>query len=386
LNGVHLSEGEADRKPMMKMAGKRDYYAVLGVDRSASDKAIADAYRKLAIKYHPDKNPGDDETVALFKEAAEAFEVLSDREKRTRYDRYGHVDGAARGFSDINDIFAAFGDIFGESAFGDLFGGRRRSSKGGDVRCDITLELLEAARGVIKTVEFSRHEACADCGGSGAKPGSSRAKCSYCGGRGQVVQSTGIFRVQTTCPSCRGAGSIIKDPCPKCRAAGFVLSKVRRDVQIPAGIDDQMRVRLPGEGEPSPNGGPRGDCYCFVTVKKHPLFERQGEHLVVHVPIAYTQAALGANLEVPTLGGPHELKIPAGTQSGEVFRLRGKGMPSLRSRGAGDLHVQVNVEVPKTVSKEQEALLRMLAEKEHVEVSPHRKSFFDKVREYFGQL
>lgn len=373
---------------MVKMAGKRDYYVVLGVDRSASDKAIADAYRKLAIRYHPDKNPGDDETVALFKEAAEAFEVLSDREKRARYDRYGHagVDGAARGFGDINDIFAAFGDIFGESAFGDLFGGRQRASKGGDVRCDITLDLLEAARGVTKTVEFSRHEACVDCGGSGAKPGSSRSKCTYCGGRGQVVQSTGIFRVQTTCPSCRGAGSIIKDPCPKCRAAGFVLSKVRRDVQIPAGIDDQMRVRLPGEGEPSPNGGPRGDCYCFVAVKRHSLFERQGEHLVVHVPIAYTQAVLGASVEVPTLSGPHELKIPAGTQTGEVFRLRGKGMPSLRGRGAGDLHVQVSVEVPKTVSGEQEALLRQLAEQEHVEVSPQRRSFFEKVREYFGQL
>jgi molecular chaperone DnaJ len=373
---------------MVKMAGKRDYYEVLGVDRSSSEKVIADAYRKLAIQYHPDKNPGDEGAVAHFKEAAEAFEVLGDREKRARYDRYGHAafDGSARGFSDINDIFSAFGDIFGDSGFGDLFGGRRRPNKGADVRCDVKLDLLEAARGVTKTVEFSRHEACADCDGSGAKPGSSRAQCSYCGGRGHVVQATGIFRVQTTCPSCHGAGSLIKDPCSKCRGAGYVLTKVRRNVQIPAGIADQMRVRLPGEGEPSPGGGRRGDCYCFVAVKEHPLFQREGDHLIVRVPLSYTQAALGASIEVPTLTGPHELKIPPGTPSGEVFRLRGQGMPSLRSRSAGDLHVQVNVEVPKSLSPEQEELLRKLAEQEHVEVSPHRKSFFDKVREYFNQL
>lgn len=374
---------------MVKMAGKRDYYEVLGVERSSSDKVIADAYRKLAIKYHPDKNPGDEEAVVYFKEAAEAFEVLSDREKRDRYDRMGHAgfDGSSRGFSDINDIFSAFGDIFGEGAFGDLFGGgRRRANKGGDVRCDVTLDLLEAARGATKTVEFSRHETCDDCDGSGAKPGTSRARCSYCGGRGQVVQATGIFRVQTTCPSCRGAGSVVKDPCSSCSGAGYVLTKVRRDVQIPAGIDDEMRVRLPGEGEPSPGGGPRGDCYCFVEVREHPLFQRDGEHLIVRVPLAYTQAALGAAVEVPTLAGPHELKVPPGTQTGEVFRLRGQGMPSLRGRGTGDLHVQVNIEVPKSLSESQEVLLRQLAEQEHVEVSPHRKSFFDKVRDFFGQL
>ncbi len=373
---------------MVKMAGKVDYYEVLGVDRSSSDKVIAVAYRRLAIKYHPDKNPGDEEAVAHFKEAAEAFEVLGDREKRARYDRHGHAafDGSARGFSDINDIFAAFGDILGDRSFGDLFGGGRRPNKGGDVRCDVTLDLLEAARGVIKTVEFSRHEACGDCDGSGAKPGSSRTRCSYCGGRGQVVQATGIFRVQTTCPSCRGAGTLIKDPCSKCRGRGYLLAKVRRDVQIPAGIDDQMRVRLPGEGEPSPGGGPRGDCYCFVAVKEHPLFQREGDHLIVRVPLAYTQAALGASIEVPTLAGPHELKIPPGTPSGEVFRLRGQGMPSLRGRSAGDLHVQVNIEVPKSLSQQQEELLRKLAEQEHVEVSPHRKSFFEKVREYLGEL
>jgi molecular chaperone DnaJ len=264
-------------------------------------------------------------------------------------------------------------------------GGRRRASKGADVRCDVTLDLMQAARGATVSVEFKRHEKCADCDGTGAKPGTTRSKCSYCGGRGQILQSTGIFRVQTTCPSCRGAGTIVKDPCTKCRASGFVLTKVNRDVQIPAGIDDQMRVRLPGEGEPSATGGPRGDCYCFITVREHSLFQRDGSHLVVEVPIAYSQAALGATIEVPTLDGPHELTVPAGTQSGQMFRLRGKGMPSPRGRGIGDLVVQVHIEVPKSLSERQEELLRQLAQQENVEVSPHRKGFLEKVREFFGE-
>ena len=375
---------------MPSMAGKRDYYEVLGVERTVTDKQLADAYRKLAIKYHPDKNPGDEEAIVRFKEAAEAFEVLGDKERRARYDRYGHAafsnNSGGRGFSDVNDIFAAFGDIFGDSAFGDLFGGgRRRPSKGGDVRCDVELDLMQAARGATVTVEFQRHETCSDCQGSGAKSGTSRTKCSYCGGRGQVLQTTGIFRVQTTCPSCRGAGSVVKDPCPSCRASGYVLHKIRREVQIPAGIDDQMRVRLPGEGEPSPSGGPRGDCYCFISVREHELFEREGQHLIVRVPISYSQAALGATIEVPTLDGKHELRVPPGTQSGEVFKLRGKGLPSPHGRGLGDLMVEVNIEVPKKLGPKQEELLRQLAEQEHVEVSPHRKSFFDKVREFFGE-
>jgi molecular chaperone DnaJ len=361
---------------------------VLGVARSASEKEISDAYRKLAIKYHPDKNPGDEEAILRFKEAAEAFEILGDREKRGRYDRFGHagVGGGAPHFQDVGDIFAAFGDIFGDSAFGDIFGGgrrRRRASKGADVRCDVTLDLLEAARGVSKTVEFQRHERCSQCDGSGARPGTARQQCTYCGGRGHVVQSTGIFRVQTTCPSCQGSGSLVKERCAECHGEGYVGRKVRRQVTIPAGIDDQMRVRIAGEGEPSPNGGPHGDCYCFITVKEHPLFHREGQHLIVRVPISYSQAALGSTLQVPTLEGLEDLKIPPGTQPNDVFKLRRRGMPDPRTREVGDLLVQVALEVPKRLGDRQEELLRELAAEEHANVTPHQKSFLEKIRNYF---
>jgi molecular chaperone DnaJ len=375
---------------MVTMSSKRDYYEVLGVERNATDKQIADAYRKLAIKFHPDKNPGDAEAIVSFKACAEAFEVLSDTDRRSRYDRYGHagVDAPGGGshFRDVNDIFAAFGDIFGESAFGEMFGGRRggrRASKGADVRANLTLDLVEAARGATKTVEFERHESCEVCHTSGAKPGTGREKCRYCAGRGQVIQSTGIFRMQTTCPSCQGAGTVIKEPCEACEGVGYVVRQVRREVPIPAGIDDNMRVRLTGEGEPSTAGGERGDCYVFVTVEDHPLFVRDGQNLIVRMPIGYAQAALGCNLEVPTLSGPHDLKVPAGTQSGDVFKLRGLGMPHPQRRHVGDLLVQATIDVPKKLTERQKELLRELAELEHKHVTPPRKSFFDKVRDYF---
>ena len=366
------------------MASPRDYYEILGVERTASGGEIAGAYRKLAVKYHPDKNPGDQEAIERFKEAAEAFEVLSDPDKRSRYDRFGHAGvngaGGAHHFSDVEDIFSAFGDIFG-----DLFGGSRRNrpQKGRDVRCDVTLTLKEAANGVTKTVEFQRHERCERCDGSGAAAGSRREVCGYCRGQGRVIQSAGIVRIQTTCPACHGQGSTIKHPCPECRGTGQRLKKVVTEVQIPAGVDDEMRVRIPGQGEPSPNGGPPGDCYCFISVLPHPLFERDGQNLVCRVPITYAQAALGTSLEVPTLEGRGELEIPAGTQSGAVFRLGGKGMPDPRRRGLGDLLVQVIIEVPKKLSKEERTLLRELAELEHRHVAPERKSFFQKVKDYF---
>ena len=371
---------------------KRDYYEVLSVTRTASDGEISTAYRKLAIQYHPDKNPGDEDAVRMFKEAAEAYEVLSDADKRARYDRFGHagVDGPGGGgahFRDVNDIFQAFGDIFGEGMFGDLFGGQRRggrrTQKGGDIRADVTLDLLEAARGTNKKVKFQRHKACADCQGSGARPGTKPETCRYCGGQGQVIQSSGIFRVQTTCPACRGHGSVIKNPCPTCGGDGLVLDLVEREVTIPAGVDSQTRLRLSGEGDPSPNGGPPGDCYCFITVKDHPLFQRDGQNLICQVPITYSQAALGAMVEVPTLEGRDELSIPPGTQPGSVFRLRGRGMPDPRHRGVGDLLVQVNLEIPRSLTERQEQLLRELAKEEHTNVSPQQKSFFEKLREYF---
>ncbi len=374
---------------MATMTEKRDYYEVLGVSRSASFEEISEAYRKLAIQYHPDKNPGDEEAVARFKEAAEAFEVLSDQEKRARYDRYGHAGidgpGGAPHFTDINDIFEAFGDVFGDSVFGDLFGGRsgRRVRKGADIRCHVTLDLIEAARGATKTIEFERHEPCATCHGSGRKPGSKTSACDYCGGHGSVIQSSGIFRVQTTCPACHGSGVYVKEPCRKCGGAGYAPRKVKREVMIPAGVDNGTRLRLQGEGQPSPQGGPPGDCYVLIHVKEHPLFHREGAHLICQVPITYSQAALGGEIEVPTLNGREKLEIPPGTQPGEMLRLRGRGMPDPHHRGTGDLIVQIMIEVPKTLTARQEELLRELAEVEHRHVSPHRKSFLEKLRGYF---
>src|SRR5262249_16366874 len=345
---------------------KRDYYEVLGVKRDASDREIASAYRKLAVKYHPDSNAGNADAVEKFKEAAEAYEILSDEQKRARYDQFGHAgtDQFTHQFHDVEDIFEAFGDIFSEM-FGTPrrgSGGGRRGRRGADVRVDVTLTLQEAAPGVVKNVEIQRSKACDTCKGSGSKPGSQRATCPHCGGRGQIVQSAGILRVQTTCPSCQGAGSRVTDPCTDCRGRGYVQERAKLDVTIPAGIDNGMRVRLAGHGDPSPPRGPPGACYCFVSVKKHKIFEREGTHLILRMPTSYSQAALGASIEVPTLSGPHEWRVPAGTQSGDVFRVRGRGLADPRGGSAGDLHVQTYIEVPKKLSSRQDKLLRDLAE------------------------
>ena len=366
---------------------KRDYYDVLGVGSDASDRDISKAYRKLAVKYHPDSNPGDEEANAKFKEAAEAYEVLSDSNKRARYDRYGHagVDGAQ--FGSAEDIFAAFGEIFGGGGmFGDLFGGRgnRGPRRGSDVRVDVELTLEEAAAGVSRTLEFERSVACGNCNASGSQPGTQPERCQQCGGRGQILQSAGILRVQTTCPVCRGQGHIIVHPCDDCRGRGYISQPVEIEVAIPAGVDDGMRVRIGGEGEPSPNGGPPGDCYCFISVRSHKLFQRDGQNLILQMPITYTQAALGANIEVPTLGSSEQLNVPKGTQSGDVFRLRSKGMPHPQGGRPGDLLVQTFIETPKRVSKEQEALLRQLAELEESSVLPQRKNFLQRLQDYFA--
>lgn len=374
---------------MASMATKRDYYEVLGVEKSASESEISKAYRKLAVKFHPDSNPGDEDATSRFKEAAEAFEVLSDADKRSRYDRYGHagVEGAGQQFGSAEDIFEAFGEFFGGSVFGDLFGGGGRGSRvkrGADVRVDVTLTLEEAAVGIDKEIRFARNTLCNTCSGSGSRPGSKPDVCRRCGGHGQIVQSAGILRVQTTCPTCRGGGHVITDPCDDCSGEGQSRERVTLSVSIPAGVDDGMRVRIKGEGEPSLEGGPAGDCYCFVSIKQHRIFHREGIDLLLRMPITYSQAALGATLEVPTLNGPNQLTIEKGAQTGNVYRLSGQGMPDPRGRHRGDLLVETYIEVPKKLSNRQEELLRELAEVENSNVTPHRKTFLEKIKSYFA--
>ena len=369
-------------------ATKRDYYEILGVSRTVSSAELSKAYRKLAIKYHPDSNRGDEEATAKFKECAEAYEVLSDEQKRAAYDQYGHagLSGNGGGFQTAEDIYDAFGDIFGGTIFEDFFGGRSsrsRTRRGADVRCDVTLDLEEAATGCRKRVSLTRHEICTTCDGSGAAPGSQPEVCGRCRGKGQVVQSTGILRVQTTCPHCRGSGKVITSPCRKCDGSGAQPKEVQLEVAIPAGVDDGMRVRLAGEGQASPDGGPAGDAYCFIRVRRHKIFRREGSDLVIPVPLSYSQAVLGASIEIPTLEGKRTLDVPKGTQSGEVFQLRGLGMPDPRSGMRGDLLVQTFVEIPKKVSQEQEELLRKLAELDEEHVTPHRESFIERVLHYF---
>jgi molecular chaperone DnaJ len=296
------------------------------------------------------------------------------------------VQGQHHEFQSAEDVFEIFGDLFGGGMFGDLFGSRRggrRVRRGQDIRADVTLDLEEAAKGVKRTVEFNRHAECEACDGSGAEPGSKKETCSRCRGHGQVIQSAGILRVQTTCPSCRGAGQVISSPCKKCGGSGFNAGRRKLEVHIPAGVDDGMQVRVQGEGEPSPEGGPPGDLYCFISVRRHKLFQRDGRNLILQLPISYSQAALGATLEVPTLNGRKQIEVPRGTQSGELFRIRNAGMPDPRGGQTGDLVVQTIIEVPKKVDSRQEELLRELAELEHANVTPHRKSFLEKIRDYF---
>lgn len=368
-----------------------DYYEILGIERSASDAEISSAYRKAALKYHPDRNPGDEEAVAKFKLCAEAFDVLSDKEKREIYDRYGKAglerNGGGGGFQDVGDIFGAFGDIFGDSIFGSFFGGGgggrgRRVQPGADVRCGVTLDLHEAAKGVNKEIRFRRREVCSNCGGSGAKPGTQPETCAYCGGSGRIRQSTGVFSIQTTCPKCGGRGTTIAEPCSECRGSGLTAKEVVREIRIPAGVDSGTRLRLQGEGERSPNGGPNGDCYVFVQIKPHPFFRREGQDLICQIPIGYAQAALGAEIEVPTLDGVEKLKIPAGTQNGDVVRLKGRGMPTPRRNVAGDLLIQLYIEVPTKIKPEHEAILRQLAEYERDGVLSERKSFGAKLKDF----
>ncbi|QDU60679.1 Chaperone protein DnaJ [Planctomycetes bacterium Pan216] len=363
------------------MATKRDYYEILGVERSASPDEIKSAYRKLAMKYHPDRNPGDQEAEKNFKEAAEAFEVLGDDAKRQRYDRYGHqgLEGTGfQGFSDIEDIFDVFGSFFG--------GGRRRPrgpQPGNDLEVGVRISLEDAARGCSRSVSVRRRARCGTCDGTGARAGTKPTTCSMCGGRGRIVQAQGPFRIETTCPTCRGAGTLVSDPCSTCGGTGLQVEEKKTTVDVPPGVDSGMRLRVRGQGEPGQPGAPPGDLYVHVTVNSHKLFERDGRDLICRVPISYPQAALGAELDVPTLNGKEKLSIPRGTQSGQVFRLNGKGMPDVHGRGQGRLLIQVYVEIPKRLEQRQEELLRELAELEKVNVAPEQKSFFEQIRDYF---
>ncbi|MDO4550050.1 MAG: molecular chaperone DnaJ [Planctomycetia bacterium] len=373
----------------------RDYYEVLGVERTASGEVIAQAYRKLAMKYHPDRNPGDESAVERFKEAAEAFEVLNNPEKRSIYDRHGHagLNGmpGGGGFQDLGDIFEAFSDIFGGGSFGDIFGGRggrgrHRPARGSDVRLILELDLIEVARGVKKEVEIRRKVICSTCHGSGARPGTAAETCSYCGGSGQILQQAGFFRMQSTCPNCRGAGKIVRQVCPSCRGQGLSPSISHREIEIPAGIDERTQLRVSGEGDESLNGGEPGDCYITIKIKEHPVFQLDGKNLICHVPITFSQAALGGKIEIPTLSGKQDFQLPAGTQHGDVFRMHAEGLPSMRGDRRGDILVIIQIEVPKTLTPEYEKLLRELAEIENVNVLPQRKGFFARIKDYLHSL
>jgi molecular chaperone DnaJ len=372
---------------------KRDYYEILGVSRGATEVDIKGAYRKLAVRYHPDKNPGDQEAEEKFKEAAEAYSVLSDAEQRARYDRFGHAGvsssaGAAgwgaQGFGGIEDIL---GDLFG---FGDVFGGGRsggggrRSAvqRGSDLRYDLEMTLEDAAVGMTAQLRIPRLEACETCQGAGAAPGTQAETCTTCSGAGQVRYQQGFFSVARTCGNCRGTGRVIKTPCEGCHGTGRVERERSMEVKIPAGVETGSRLRLSGEGEAGAQGGPAGDLYVVIHVKEHEQFERQGNNLFTSVAITFSQAALGSEVNVPTLEGPHPLKIRAGTQSNDRFSIKGKGMPVLGGRGRGDLFVSVIVVTPTTLTREQRKLLEQLAEVEETDLGD--KGLMDKMRGIFG--
>ena len=345
---------------------KRDYYEILGVPRNATGNEIKKAYRQLALQYHPDRNPGDKEAEEKFKEAAEAYEVLRDPEKRSLYDRFGHegLKGTGfTGFSGFEDIFSSFGSIF-EDFFG--FGTRTRSRTapqvGADLRYDLKISFLDAAFGKEKTVTLEKMQTCGSCQGTGAKSGTTPETCPTCKGRGQVMHSQGFFSISTTCPQCHGEGTIIRNPCAKCKGRGKVKKRKTVTIKIPAGVETGTRLRLEGEGEMGIRGGPPGDLYVIIFVDEHEFFDRKGNDITCQIPISFPQAALGAKIEVPTLEGKSELDIPRGTQTGEVFKLKGLGIPYLRGFGRGDQYVQVIVKTPTKLTKRAEELLREFAE------------------------
>ncbi len=384
---------------------KRDYYEVLGVGREATPEEIKRAYRKLALKYHPDKNPGDKEAEEKFKELGEAYEVLADEQKRATYNRFGHAafgpgSGAGAGQypgGGFHDPFEIFREVFGgagggilddflEQAFGGAGGRRSRggAQRGNDLRYDLEIDLEEAARGIEKEIDFNKLDTCSECQGRGAADGSQAETCPTCHGQGQVAHSRGFFTVASTCPRCNGAGQIVTNPCKRCGGEGRMQHRTKLKVRIPAGIEDGSRLRSSGNGEAGVRGGPAGDLYVVVRVHEHDIFTRHGDDLLCEVPINFPTAALGGEIEVPTLTGAARLKIPAGTQSGTLFRLRGKGMPNVHGHGHGDQHVHVMVEVPTRLSRTQREKLDEFAALANDDSYPQLKSFLDKAKRFFG--
>jgi molecular chaperone DnaJ len=369
---------------------KRDYYEVLGVSRSADENELKQAYRKIALRYHPDRNPDDSDAEEKFKEASEAYAVLSDAEKRRAYDRFGFegvgMGGAPGGFPDFGDL-GNFTDVFND-LFGDLFGGRGgrsrgRGQRGADLRYNLEVSLADVLNGSEAQIRIPKTRSCGTCSGSGARPGTRPERCGRCHGTGQMVLQQGFFRISRPCDGCGGAGEIVRERCSECRGAGRVEGQQSIKVRVPAGVEDGMRLRLAGEGEAGIAGGPPGDLYVVLSVKEHELFEREGPDLHCGVPVAFVQAALGDEIEVPTLEGPVKLKLPEGTQSGRVFRLRGKGLPGLRSAARGDELVHIFVEIPTKLSKRQRELLEAFAAESDARVSPVSRSFLEKLRDIF---
>jgi len=372
------------------MAAKRDYYEVLGVERSATEDEIKKAFRQAALKHHPDRNPGDRQAEQRFKEAAEAYEVLADANRRAQYDRFGpsafEQGGQYSGptFTNVEDIFRHFGDIFGSGVFGDMFGGRARSGPqaGRDLKIALELSLEEIDQGVERTVSLRRRETCATCRGSGAKPGTSASTCPSCGGRGQIHRNQGFFTMATTCPRCGGQGTVIEHPCSDCGGEGRISRKSEIKITIPPGVEEGVRLRVAGQGDAGDPGAPRGDLYCVIQEIEHAFFKRNGADLVCEVPVTFAQLALGKKgLEIPTLRGRAALEIPAGTQNGKLFRLRGQGLPHLEGRGRGDLLVRVFIEVPSSLTARQKEILEEFGKIE--EQRAGSKSFFERLRSTF---
>ena len=363
---------------------KRDYYDVLGVSRDADEQVLKTAYRKLAHQYHPDKNQGSKDAEEKFKEASEAYQILSDPDKRARYDRFGHLNGQGAGGEDfpfgsgnINDIF---GDIFGEM-FGGGRGRPRARTRGADLRYHVEVGFEEAAFGSVARINIPRATACATCRGSGAKPGTGPRTCPTCGGTGEIRLTQGFFSIARTCHHCGGAGRVIVDRCETCNGSGAVREQATIEVKIPAGVDTGTRIKVTGQGESAPGGGTPGDLYVIVQVREHPIFKREETEILCEVPLSFPQATLGASIDVPTLDGPTKLKIPAGTQSGKVFRIKGKGVVSLQGGGRGDQHVRVFVETPTHLSRDQRDLLERFAAISSPDTNPQTKSFWQKVSE-----